>query len=89
MELYIFLAGTASANYPTTNGSVLNGLRDVVVTKLGTSGTIEFAAVIGGSSTELPTSMVLGCNDELYVLAKVNPALGTPARYYGFRPKYW
>ena len=57
-EVYI-AAFTDSINYPVTNGSVFSGRRDIVVTKLNTSGNIVFSTYLGGSGNDFPVTRLM------------------------------
>ena len=79
-EGFLYSGSTAFGNsYPTTSGAYqqswaggtgagsLNGT-DIAVSKYDTSGTfLEWSTYLGGSSDELPHSMVVNENDELFV----------------------
>lgn len=59
--------------YPTTTGAFqidwASGQTDIAITKFNPNGTtLLFSTYLGGNSVEVPNSMVVNDNDELYVL---------------------
>ncbi len=72
-----YTGGTAFSNgYPTTlgafqttfSGATGSGITDVVVSKISSDGTtFMYSTYIGGSGTELPNSMVVNNNNELFI----------------------
>ena len=71
---YLYSGSTAfGVDYPVTTGafqqSFQGGVTDIVITKYDTLGqTRIYSTYLGGSSDELPHSMVVNNNNELYVL---------------------
>ncbi len=66
-----------AAGYPTTTGAYDNSYNgvpgittvDVAITKFTSNGTsLLYSTYLGGASSEFPSSMVCGANNELYVL---------------------
>jgi gliding motility-associated-like protein len=60
------------SNYPTTTGaydlSFNGGSTDIAITKYDTTGTFRvYSTFLGGSGDEMPHSMVVNSNDELFV----------------------
>ena len=70
---FLYSGSTAfGANYPTTLGaydqSFNGGVVDVAISKYDTTGTfMVYSTFVGGSSDELPHSMIVNSNDELFV----------------------
>jgi len=69
--------------YPTTPGAFQtsygsgNGVNncDIAITKFNTTGNLQiFSTYLGGSGTEVPNSLVVNNNDELYVLGTTGSA---------------
>jgi len=71
---FLYSGSTAfGTDYPTTLGAyqtVFNGgVTDIAITKYDTSGTYRiFSTYLGGVSDELPHSMVVNSNNELFIL---------------------
>ena len=65
-EVYL-LGRTYSTNYPVTNGSVANGLMDIVITKLNTNGSIAFSTYLGGNRDDSPTDFEIAGN-EMFII---------------------
>ena len=71
---YLYSGSTAfGVDYPVTFGayqqSFQGGITDVAITKYDTLGTSRiYSTYLGGSSDELPHSLVVGSNDELFIL---------------------
>jgi gliding motility-associated-like protein len=71
---YLFAGGNAFGNgYPTTTGAVdtlfSGGTCDVVISKYDTNGTqLIYSTYLGGSGAEVPSSLVVNSNDELFVM---------------------
>lgn len=70
---FLYSGSTAfGTQYPTTIGaydvSFNGGIVDVAISKYDTSGTfMVYSTYVGGSSDELPHSMIVNSNDELFV----------------------
>ena len=71
---YLFAGGSAFGNgYPTTTGAVdtvySGGICDVVISKYDTNGTqMIYSTYLGGSGVEVPSSLVVNSNDELFIM---------------------
>jgi hypothetical protein len=64
-EAYL-LGSTSGVNYPVTNGSIIAGSKDAVVTKLGQAGNIVYSTYLGGSDADYLDLMQVE-NGELYI----------------------
>ena len=77
---YLYSGSTAfGVDYPTTLGayqqSFQGGVTDIAITKYDTTGTYRiYSTYLGGSSDELPHSMVVNSNNELFVLGTTGSA---------------
>jgi PKD repeat protein/alpha-tubulin suppressor-like RCC1 family protein len=65
----IVVGGTASATFPTTDGSSLHGTsQDVFVTMMDYDGSgLLFSTIFGGSSTDMAKDVALDGDDTIYV----------------------
>ena len=77
---YLYSGSTAfGVDYPTTLGayqqSFQGGVTDIAITKYDTTGTYRIYSIyLGGTSDELPHSMVVNSNNELFVLGTTGSA---------------
>ena len=83
---FLYAGGIAfGSGYPTTIGAFqtsYNGLIDVAISKYDTTGSLLiYSTYLGGSSTEVPTSLIVNTNSELLVLGTTSsstfPTLNT------------
>jgi len=71
---YLFAGGSSFGNgYPVTTGAVdtifSGGTCDIVISKYDTNGTqLIYSTYLGGSGAEVPSSLVVNSNDELFVM---------------------
>ena len=77
---YLYSGSTAfGIDYPTTLGayqqSFQGGITDIAITKYDTTGTYRiYSTYLGGGSDELPHSMVVNSNNELFILGTTGSA---------------
>ncbi|MFN6944264.1 MAG: hypothetical protein ACK4ND_04915, partial [Cytophagaceae bacterium] len=71
---FLYSGSTAfGTQYPTTLGAYdrtfNGGIVDIAITKYDTTGTMRiYSTYIGGNSDEMPHSLIVNSNDELYIL---------------------
>jgi gliding motility-associated-like protein len=71
---FLFAGGNAFGNgYPTTIGAMdttfSGGNCDIVISKYDTTGTfLIYSTYLGGSSSEVPSSLIVNSNDELFIM---------------------
>ena len=86
---FLYSGSTAfGTNYPTTIGAYQTafngGVTDIAITKYDTSGTYRiFSTYLGGVSDELPHSMVVNSNNELFILGTTG-SINFPTTYNAF-----
>ncbi|RLD66881.1 MAG: hypothetical protein DRI84_03815 [Bacteroidetes bacterium] len=77
---YLFAGGNVFGNgYPYTTGAVdtlfSGGSCDIVISKYDTNGTqLIYSTYLGGSGSEVPSSLVVNSNDELFILGTTGSA---------------
>lgn len=65
----VYIAGrTVTGIYPSTNGSVYNGMGDVYIAKLSSSGSIAYYGFIGGTGTDTPQYSTLAVENNIAYL---------------------
>ncbi|RYE22164.1 MAG: T9SS type A sorting domain-containing protein [Sphingobacteriales bacterium] len=63
-----FITGnTAGANFPTTNGTTLYGLQDILFLKLSTTGKILYSTYLGGQSSNTNPAGMYVENGDVYI----------------------
>ncbi|MCK5856304.1 MAG: gliding motility-associated C-terminal domain-containing protein [Bacteroidales bacterium] len=71
---YLFAGGSSFGNgYPYTTGALdttfSGGSCDIVISKYDTNGTqLIYSTYLGGSNSEVPSSLIVNSNDELFVM---------------------
>lgn len=70
----IVVGSTASADFPSTDGSSLHGSQqDVFVTKMEWDGSLPiFSTIIGGASTDMARDVAIDDNDAIYVTGQTS-----------------